>query len=441
MYTVVLAAGQSLRLKPIEDKNFLNFLGKPLLQHQLEQLVNLGLKGIVVVARGHNLDRVKKLANQFQGVQVVEQKDLEGMAGAVLVAGKPVKKGEPILIVNANDVLPDEAFLKILKEVKAERGADGFLLGKKVARYFPGGYLKMQKNGLIQSIIEKPGEGNEPSDLVNIVVHYHRDGQKFLEVLGKTSSKRDDRYEAALDSLLRKGAPYKAVIHNGSWKAFKYPWHILEIMEHFLERIPEFKKSSIKNKQVEIAPTAIVRGKVWLEEGVRLLDHAAVVGPAYIGRNTIIATNALVRGSQLGENCVIGFGSEIARSYLGNNVWTHTNYIGDSIIGNDVSFGAGCVTGNLRLDERNIAVEIRGEKIDSGRTKFGLITGDHVRCGINTSFMPGVKIGHNSFVGAGLTLAQDVEDGKYVYGKTELIVKENKANLAEGSRKNMKKKI
>ena len=171
-----------------------------------------------------------------------------------------------------------------------------------------------------------------------------------------------------------------------------------------------------------------------IEEGVKIMDNAVIVGPAYIGKNSVVATNALVRDSHIGENCVIGFGTEIARSHLGNNVWTHTNYIGDSVIGNNVSFGAGTVTGNLRLDEGNIQVNISGEKIDSGMNKFGLVTGDNVRVGINTSFMPGVKIGKNCMIGGGIIVANDVEDNKFVYGKMELVVKDNKIDVGKINR-------
>jgi bifunctional UDP-N-acetylglucosamine pyrophosphorylase/glucosamine-1-phosphate N-acetyltransferase len=127
----------------------------------------------------------------------------------------------------------------------------------------------------------------------------------------------------------------------------------------------------------------------------------------------------------------------VARSYLGDGVWTHTNYIGDSVIGNDVSFGAGTVTGNLRLDEKEISVTISKkwngktteEKIPTGLTKLGLITGDHTRVGVNTSFMPGVKVGSNSFVGAGITVAQDVPAGSFVTGDWKLKVRPNREKI------------
>ncbi|MBU0667678.1 NTP transferase domain-containing protein [Patescibacteria group bacterium] len=437
MKVVLLAAGRSKRLKPIEDKNFLNFLGKPLVQIQLEQLAAAGFDDFVLVGGSHNLEKLRELVTAMAGsrrggaarlsmkIEVVEQENLDdGMAGAVLSAAS-VASGGPVLIVSGNDIVEDSVFTKINKDefVGAAGANDGFLVAKEVGEYFPGGYLQVE-NGFIKSIVEKPGAGNEPGNLVNLVIHYFKDIGPLVDALKKTASDKDDRYEQALDSLMKGGLKFKALPYNGFWQPIKYPWHVLAVMEHFLAGIKP------KTDGAEIAESAVIRGNVYLEDGVKVLDHATINGPAYIGRGSIVAGNALVRGSCIGANCVVGYATEVARSFLGDRVWTHSNYIGDSVIGNNVSFGAGTVTGNLRFDEGNISMNVRGEKIDSGRNKFGLITGDHVRSGINTSFMPGIKIGTNVCVGAGLTISMDIENNKFVTGKTELVQHENKLDIS-----------
>jgi NDP-sugar pyrophosphorylase family protein len=437
MKVILLAAGRSKRLKPLEDKNFLEFLGKPLIQYQLEQLIASGLKDILLIGGRHNLDRLKKVAAGFRAkIQVAEQKNLDdGMAGAILSAEKFVKN-EPVLIVSANDIVDKKAYEMMLKNSRDAR-FDSYILAKKVTKYFPGGYLKTKSNGLLTGIVEKPGAGREPGDLVNLVVHFHRESKELINILKKTNSKKDDRYEVTLDTLMKKGTKMKVVPYQDFWQPIKYPWDVLTVMDFFLMSLPKISR----RKGVKIAPSATIRGNVLLEEGVSVLENAVIIGPAYIGKNTVIASNTLVRNSMVGSDCVIGFGTEVARSYLGNQVWTHKNYIGDSVIGNDCSFGGGTVTGNLRLDEGNISLIIQGEKVDSGRQKFGIVTGEHVRCGINTSFMPGVRIGNNSFIGAGIVVSQDVPDQQFVYAKTELIMKENKHSLSVSAREKLKKML
>ena len=455
MKVVLLAAGRSKRLKPIEDKNFLSFLGKPLIQRQLEQLASVGISRdrslqkedqsqIIVVGGKHNLKNLQKFArNSSYHVKIVEQKNLDdGMAGAILSVEKYVKNND-MLIVSAQDVVEAEAYQSLIQASRNYKNMDGFLVGKNVSSYFPGGYLKVKKNGLITGIVEKPGAGKEPGKMINLVIHYHRNTQNLFEALRKVKPHRDDWYETALDFLIKKNAKIKVVPYSGFWQAIKYPWHVLSVMDYFLEHVEDiFPHGRIGGRPAEVAASATIRGKnIYFEDGVRILDNAVIVGPAYIGKNTVIATNALVRESHIGDNCVIGFGSEIARSYLGNSVWTHTNYIGDSIIGNDVSFGSGTVTANLRLDEGTIRTLVQNEKIDTGLLKFGLVTGDHIRCGVNASFMPGIKVGHNCFIGGGITVNKDIPDNQYVYGKFELMMKENRARPNGKNRQGMQKKL
>lgn len=436
MFVVLLAAGRSRRLQPIEDKNFLSFFGKPLIQHQIEALQKAGFEKFVIVGGAHNLAHLQALNKAMGlGAHVVEQKNLnEGMAGGVLSAA-PIVGDEPVFIVSSNDLVDVSAFEMAAKAVRNGKD-DGFMIAKKVSSYFPGGYLKRDADAMLQGIVEKPGEGNEPSDLVNLVIHFYRKPMKLFEALESAKSTRDDRYEVAVDTLLRSGFRMRALTYDGYWQALKYPWHVFDVWKFLFSGMK--KKVS---KSAVVAPSAVIRGDVVIEDGVKIFDHATVQGPCYIGKNSVVANNALVRESHIGADCVVGYSTEVARSYLGDMVWTHSNYIGDSVIGNNTSFGAGCVTGNLRLDEKNIVLTLQDEKVDSGLAKFGLVTGEGVRVGINTSFMPGVKIGGGSFIGAGIVVAQDVEPGKFVYGKSELVIKDNMAKADMKEREKFKKKI
>jgi len=110
------------------------------------------------------------------------------------------------------------------------------------------------------------------------------------------------------------------------------------------------------------------------------------------------------------------------------------------VIGNNVSFGAGTVIGNLRFDEQNIQVTIGKGKVDSGLSKLGLITGNDIRVGINTSFMPGIKIGTGTIIGPGLTINEDIPEQSYVRGETTLKISSNRSQLGLPSRaENLKK--
>lgn len=433
MKALLLAAGRSKRMKPIEDKNFLNFLGKPLIQHQLEGLKTAGFREIIVVGGKHNLDKIKKLCKRLGGKIVVrEQKNLElGMCGAVLAAKNLISQ-KPVLIVSSNDVVDIKAF-KLIKEAAEKGKAESYLLGKKVSEYFPGGYLKVNCKGYILDVVEKPKPGREPSKLVNLVVHVHKNPKKIIEYLKKTTDGSDDRYEQALCAMIKDGVQMQVVPYDGFWQPIKFPWHVQNVFK--------FLFASAKKHKGVISKNAVVSGDVIIGKHVKIFDGAVVVGPCYIGNGSVIATNSLVRESNIGENCVIGFGTEVARSYLGNDVWTHSNYIGDSVIENNVSFGAGTVLANLRLDEKNVCVNYDDDWVDTGNNKFGAVIGSNTRIGVNTSIMPGTRIGGSSFIGAGIAVSQYISENSFVRGKFSLKISKNKENIKDIKRDNFKKKL
>jgi len=407
-------------MKPIEDKNFLKFVGKTLLEYQVLAMKKAGFKKITIIAGEHNIERITK---SFPKLEVVKQKNLdEGMAGA-MDSLYPYLKNEPIIVLSANDFLDESAF-KLMKKTSEKSSAEIFMLAKKVKSYFPGGYLKVAKKNQIIDIIEKPGEGKEPSDMINIVLHIHKSPKKLIETIRGIKTDKDDKYEMAIAKLIKEKTFVEAVPYTGFWQALKYPWHVLELQRYFLDTI---KKPKI-SKTAKIAKSAQIKGAVIIEDNVKIFDHATIVGPIYIGKNSIIANSSLVRDSIIGEGCVIGFNSEVARSNLGDHIWLHTNYVGDSIVSDNTAMGAGSVTGNLRLDEGEIHMDIQGKKTGSKSNKFGSVIGPDCRIGINVSIMPGTKIGKNVFISGGLIIDKDIPDDSFVRGKVELEIKTNKLN-------------
>ncbi len=435
MHVILLAAGRSTRLNPLSDKNFLEFQGKPLIQHQVEKLKRAGLEKISIVGNKNNLSQFETLFKDDENIQLCKQIDLEtGMKGGTLAAAEKITS-ERVLIMSSNDLFEENVFKTLIK--KCEEENDGVIVGKEVTEYFPGGYLKLNDQNHLTDIIEKPGAGNEPSNLINLVCHAFKNFPDFVEHLKKAQSENDDLYEVALDNYIKTAKAKMAVLnYQGSWQAIKYPWHVLKMMNHFLD-----SQTQNIHPTAEIAATAIIEGNVVIEKNVKILHNAVIKGPAYIGENSIVANNSLVRGSMVGKNCVVGFTTEVTRSYLNKEVWMHSNYIGDSIIDSNVSFGAGTVTGNLRFDEKNIKVKIKGQRIDTGLNKFGAVIGSGVRFGVNASTNPGIKIGQNSFIGGAVLVEKDVENKQLYLVDQTIKTIENTSVASVEDRQEMKNKI
>jgi bifunctional UDP-N-acetylglucosamine pyrophosphorylase/glucosamine-1-phosphate N-acetyltransferase len=429
--TLLLLAGQSKRFWPLREKALFPICGRTLLEHQLERLQEAGLTDITLVGGAHNLAAIRE---RFPKLSAIEQERLDlGMRGALLSA-LPQCDNEPIMVVSGNDIIEPAAYKLLLAAAKK---GDGALLAQRVKRYFPGGYLTVDGDR-ITGIVEKPGEGNEPSDLVNIVAHIHGSPGELLKALQHVDESQDDGYEQALAKLFAERS-YRAVPYEGVWQAVKYPWHILPLLELLLA---EINKSDI-HPSAEVHKTAVISGNVVIGEGSRVLPHATIVGPCYIGKRCIIANNALARGCSIGDDCIVGFCTEVKASVWHSHVWTHMTYSGDSVIGHNVSFGAGAVTGNFRLDEREIESASGEEKIGTNLTKLGAIIGDNCRLGIHVTLDPGVKVGAGSFIASAVHLSSDVPDGQFARMKDGIlkVVENNESVPAPGERERYRKRL
>ncbi len=392
--TIFLAAGTSSRMNPISDKNFLEFCGKPLILHLLENAHKGGLKNFIIVGSDNNVEQIKTLCSQHDflhnAVITIQPNLEEGMAGGITEGLKSVEDKESVTILGGNDYVNPEIYSQILAQSDGENGG---ILAKKVTEYFPGGYLSLNTDGNITGIVEKPGEGNEPSDVVNIVVHHFTQAGDLKTALKSAQSSADDIYEVALDTLFKSGT-YAAVEYDDYWQAIKYPWNVLDMMDLILSNTPS---STAKNAIV--APSANIRGEhVIIDEDAKIYENATIIGPCYIGKGAIVGNNALVRNSVIGQESVAGYNTEIARSYLSKNVTTHVAYIGDSIIDKDVNFGAYSCTANLRLDKRTVRVDVKGSAIDSKKGKLGAIVGAGAQIGIHAALMPGCKVDPGEFI-------------------------------------------
>jgi UDP-N-acetylglucosamine diphosphorylase / glucose-1-phosphate thymidylyltransferase / UDP-N-acetylgalactosamine diphosphorylase / glucosamine-1-phosphate N-acetyltransferase / galactosamine-1-phosphate N-acetyltransferase len=213
----------------------------------------------------------------------------------------------------------------------------------------------------------------------------------------------DDAYERALSRLMQ-DREIRAVPYRGRWQALKYPWHTLDVMDMLLERWTQGLESPGPDYEQR-------EDGVFIGRDVRIFPGAYVVGPALIGHNSVIGHNALVRGSIVGPRCVVGFGSEVARSYLAAGVELHHNYVGDSVLDRDTGMGYGAVTANYRLDGRTVPMFAGNERIDTGRMKLGVALGAGARLGVNASTMPGVRVGAGAIIGPNLRVTRDVPEG------------------------------
>lgn len=181
----------------------------------------------------------------------------------------------------------------------------------------------------------------------------------------------------------------KTAVLVNSGKDFFF-WELLLDAEKLLKEMPSKKLGKIeKNVHVE--------GKVFLCKGAVIKSGTRIEGNVFVGENSVVGPNAFLRGFVvLGKDCFVGTSEVKSSVFLDHSRAPHFNYVGDSLVGENVNLGAGTKIANLRHDNQNVFAKINGKKVDSGRRKLGALIGSNTKTGVNSSVNCGVIVPNNS---------------------------------------------
>jgi len=172
---------------------------------------------------------------------------------------------------------------------------------------------------------------------------------------------------------------------------YSSPWQITDNIKDILEEI-----ILELDENFEIKNGIAIHKSVVIEAGV------TIKRPTIIMQNCFIGANAYFReGVFLDKYVKIGPSTEIKSSIIcSNTAIAHFNYIGNSIIGQNVNFEAGSIAAN-HYNERSskeIKVKFKDKIIDTGVEKFGSLVGDNSKIGANAVLSPGTLLTKNYIV-------------------------------------------
>ena len=372
---VVLAAGEGQRLRPFtvtKPKVMLSIAGKPILQYVIEALAQNGIRNIVLVNGYHKEQILDCLGSGEQlGVEItyVTQEKRLGTAHA-LAQARGVTESE-FLVLPGDNLIEVDAIAQFVT-VKPEA-----VLVKKVdnpARY---GVVTLD-NGLVKNITEKPKEAR--TDIINTGIYAFS-----TEVFDFIEPELD--IPDVLNKMIAQGKPIAAQETEGTWLDVVYPWDILSLNNTLLHQI-----------KADMAGT--------IEKGVSLS------GPVSVGKATVIHSNSYLAGPVvIGKNCDIGPHTCLlpATSIGDNVVISPFTEIKNSVIGDDVSIGPGCIIEDSVIDKgciikgRFTALSGQAEvTVDHEHhlVNIGAMLGEGCLLGNTVTAQPGAIVGNFSQVEA-----------------------------------------
>jgi bifunctional UDP-N-acetylglucosamine pyrophosphorylase/glucosamine-1-phosphate N-acetyltransferase len=416
---VILAAGKGTRLIPLtanRPKPLLLVGGLPLLDWMLIRVKEAGIKDVLIIANYLEYQIIERYGTGSEyglNLSYSRQEEIIGTANAFSVAKEWVGKSDFIGLYS--DHFISEGALKRL--VKAHRKTEVTVSCLQVEDPNQFGVFELDGD-LIKKVVEKPPKGSESNKYINVGIYVFP--SRIFEFIKKTPKSIRGEYEITdtMQLMIDDGITLrKHEIQSKDWLDVGLPWMLMEAnrraMNNLLTRI-----------EGEIEERVTINGPVWIKRGAKVRSGVYIEGPVIIGEDCVVGPNCFLRaGTCLGDGVHIGNACEVKNSVImeGSNI-AHMSYVGDSIIGSNCNLGAGTIIANLRFDKKNIKVNIKGERIDSGLRKLGAIIGDNVETGINVSIHPGVVIGNDVWIAPGVTIRRDAPNNVFISLKSESII-------------------
>ena len=173
-------------------------------------------------------------------------------------------------------------------------------------------------------------------------------------------------------------------------KQFEYPYMVLPHIKEYIITLGKTLNNEYIHKSNDI----------WIHKTAKIDKSATIIGPCIIDEGAEIRPSAYIRGSAIiGKNCIFGNSCEIKNAIIYDySQIPHFSYIGDSILGYHTHMGAGSITSNLRIDQKDIIIKDHNLLLETRMRKVGAFLGDYVEVGCNTVLNPGTIVGPHTII-------------------------------------------
>jgi len=435
---IVMAAGAGTRFKSKYSKLLHNMAGKPVISY-LSSLMKKIKPAQTIFVVSFQKEEIIKAIGEAKGFSFVEQRVLDGTAGAVRVALPSLNKNIKKVIIVPGDTptIPEDLILELIDDKRKV-----VVVGTRIEDPTGYGRIKTDKKGLAIKIIEETDVSKEDKkiDLVNTSIYCFE--RAFLEQTLKNVSKNKNKNEFYLTDVIeianKSKVPVGCIDYHCAdcvlgpndraglvetslavWmeRAINHLYNGVTILDPSRVFIDE---EVVISKDVKVSPDVYLTGNTVIEEDVEILEGCRI-GNSKIGKGSIVGPYVIIDGADIGPENKIGPFTYIRpgtrtdkKVKIGGFVETkkitvgvgskipHLSYIGDAIIGKGVNIGCGVITCNY-----------------DGFNKHLTEIGDNVFVGSDSQLIAPVKLNDNAYVAAGTTVTTEVTKDSLAISRTK----------------------
>ncbi|WP_337874953.1 bifunctional UDP-N-acetylglucosamine diphosphorylase/glucosamine-1-phosphate N-acetyltransferase GlmU [Exiguobacterium sp.] len=429
-FAVILAAGKGTRMKSKLYKVLHPVLGKPMVEHVVDQLDQIGVSRQIVIV-GHGAEAVQDTLGTRVEYAVQEEQLGTGHAVQMAEAELAGKAGATLVVCGDTPLLTAETLEALLAHHEAQQAKVTVLTA--IADDATGyGRVVRGEDGNVTKVVEHK-DASETELAINEINTgtYVFDNELLFDALKQVGNNnaQGEYYLPDVISIAKEAgevvaahtAPtFDETIGVNDRVALSQAEAIMRKRTN--ERLMREGVTFMDPASTYISPDVVIGSDTIIYPGTVILGKTTigsecVIGPNSDIRNSVIEDHAVVRQSVvtdskigeaaqvgpfahlrqqavLGANTRVGNFVEIKKSSFGDGAKaSHLSYIGDASIGERVNLGCGSITVNY-----------------DGKNKFETVVEDDAFVGCNVNLIAPVKVGKGAIVAAGSTITNDVPE-------------------------------
>lgn len=429
---VILAAGDSTRMKSSMSKVLHPVAGLPMIGHVMRTVASAGIADVALVL-GRDADAVAKAA-AVEGVnaRTFLQTERLGTGHAVLSARAAIADGFDDVLVTYGDAPLVTAGPFAAARAQLAAGADVAVIGFHTDR--PTGYGRLLvENGELVAIREEKDATDEErkvtwcnSGIMAI------NGRKALQLLEKidNGNAKGEYYLTDLVEIVRAGGGRAVAVdapetemagcnNRAELAVLERLWQERRRHDVMLSGVTMIAPDTVflaydteLGQDTIIEPNVVFGPGVTVESGAVIHAFSHLEG-AHVSSGATVGPFARLRpGANLAAQSKVGNFCEVKKAEIGEGAKiNHLTYIGDAIVGAHTNIGAGTITCNY-----------------DGINKHVTQIGANAFIGSNSSLIAPVSIGDGAYVGSGSVITEDVPADALALGRGR---QENKPERAK----------
>jgi len=347
---LILVGGYGTRLRPLtfeHPKPLVPFCGEAIVVHQIEALVEVGVKEIILAVNYQPQVMVEylKTCEEKYGIKIIISQETipMGTAGPLFLAKHYLQKDDSQFFMFNSDVICEFPLQKMLA-FHRHHGKEGTIMVTKVKDPRAYGVVVSAPNGEIQRFVEKPQEFI--SDEINAGIYL------FNPSIVNRIENRPTSIERETFPAMAKDKDLYSMVLEGYWMDIGQPKDYLRGLVLHLEsiRIQKRKQKDGSDTRKRKLPDLVeekqgdrkwsVQGNVLLHSSVKVGEGSVLgpdveVGPGVeIGKGVRIKRSTLFQGTKVGSYAYINSSIVGWQSNIGD--WARVD---DCVFGDDVEVG------------------------------------------------------------------------------------------------------